>query len=214
MNVNIGSPYVITISRQFGCGGSFIGKILSSQLNILYMDREILAKVAEKLDTEVENIESRDEKSQNSLFWIPIMNTSYGEFELYTPPQINIPSDYTIYNAEAEIIKKTVAEKSAIIIGRGGFHILKDHPRHLSVFLFADIEYRQKRVEEIYKLSPKEALKLIEETDKTRERYIKSLIDLDMKDARNYNISLDTGILGLECTKKVILECVKERFEK
>ena len=204
-------PLVITVSRQLGSGGAFIGLKLASHFDALYLDREIINKTAHELGYEG-TLESRDEKV-SSIWQSFVSSSSYFDLGgVYIPPEQILPSDREIFKVEAEIISKIANEQSAVIIGRAGSYILRNHPHHVSVFLHADIDFRLKRIKELYKISDKEAKKLIESTDKSRNRYINELTGMNMPDAGNYHLSIDTGVLGLEGAEKIILEYIKERF--
>jgi cytidylate kinase len=204
-------PTVITISRQLGSGGAYLGQQLAEQLGIVYLDREIVIQAAKQLQVLEEDLESRDEKKTS--FWKSAFQLSaYNPPEMYMPPEIYIPSDQDLYQAESEVIQKVAQERSAVIIGRGGSYLLRDHLRHLSVFLHADLAFRQQRVEKLYNLSAPEAKKLVEKSDRERTRYLQVLTGRDWNDARLYHLSIDTSVIGLEQAKEVILAGIKSRF--
>jgi cytidylate kinase len=205
------SPTVITISRQLGSGGAYLGQQLAEQLGISYLDREIVIQAAKQLRVLEEDLESRDEKKTS--FWKSVFQLSaYNPPDMYLPPEIYIPSDQDLYQAESKIIQKVAQERSAVVIGRGGSYLLRDHPRHFSVFLHADFVFRQQRVGELYNLAAPEAKKLIERSDRERARYLQTLTGRDWNDARIYHLSIDTSVIGLEQAKEVIFACIKARF--
>jgi cytidylate kinase len=82
----------------------------------------------------------------------------------------------------------------------------------LSIFLHADIDFRQRRVQELYHVSPQEALKLISSIDHDRGSYLRALTGQDWLDARQYHLSLDTGVLGLDKAEDIILDTFRARF--
>ena len=204
-------PTAITISRQLGSGGAYLGQQLAEQLGILYLDREIVIQAAKQLRVLEEDLESRDEKKTS--FWKSVFQLSaYNPPDMYMPPEIYIPSDQDLYQAESEVIQKVAQERPAVIIGRGGSYLLRDHPRHFSVFLHADLAFRQQRMEKLYNLSAPEAKKLIEKSDRERARYLRVLTNRDWSDARIYHLSIDTSVIGIEPAKEIILAGIKSRF--
>ena len=204
-------PLVITISRQLGSGGTFLGQRLAEKMKMLYLDREIINKVAEKLGILTKNLEWRDEKIISK--WQLIINSlAYAESTLYSSPELGMPPDKEIFKAESDIILKVANENSAVIIGRGSSYILKNHPKHVSIYLHADIEFRKQRIQKLYGISFKDAMKFIESVDKSRAIYIHELTGRDMNDSRQYHLSIDTGVLGLEGSEKVILDYLGARF--
>ncbi len=130
-------PLVITISRQFGSGGAYIGQQLAKKLKIFYADREIVARAAKQLSLLENTLDSRDEKVLS--FWQSFLR--FGTFapDVYIPQRIEEPTDYELFKVESGIIERIVKEHSAVIIGRCGFHIFRDYPNHVSLFLHADM---------------------------------------------------------------------------
>ena len=205
------SPFVITISRQMGSGGAYLGKRLASRLNVLYLDREIVSQAAKELKMPIESVEARDEKL--TPFWKSLLESYvYATPASYVPPPLHMPTDRDLYSTESSIITRIAQQHSAVIVGRGGYYVLRQHPRHLSILLHADIVFRQKRVQELYHVSAKEALKLIESIDKKRENYLRALTGQNCMDARQYQLSLNTSMVGLEAAEEIILAAFRARF--
>lgn len=204
-------PYVLTISRQFGSGGAYLGQRLATRLNILYLDREILQRAAKELGVPETVLEHRDEKvTPRWKFSLQAMTVATSW--IYTPPSLDWVVDKTLYDAESEIIRNIAQERSAVIIGRGGYYILRQHPRCLNISLHASIEFRQLRVQELYQLTAPQALKLIHSTDKERARYLHALTGHDCQDVCQYHVSLDTSVVGLEKAEDIILATLQARF--
>jgi cytidylate kinase len=205
------SPFVITISRQKGSGGAYLGQRLASRLSVLYLDREIVSQAARELKMSVESLEARDEKV--TPFWQSLLG-SYAHITpvLYVPPPLNMPTDRDLYRTESNIITRITQQRSAIIVGRGGYYLLRQHPRCLSILLHADIDFRQSRVQELYNLSAEEALRLIKSIDKEREQYLRALTGQNCMDARHYHLSIDTSVVGLEQAEEIIVAAFRARF--
>jgi cytidylate kinase len=204
-------PFVITISRQMGSGGAYLGKRLASRLNVLYLDREIVSQAAKELKTPVESLESRDEKL--TPLWRSLLESyAYITPTPYVPPPLHMPTDRELYSTESNIITRIAQQHSAVIVGRGGYYVLRQHPRCLSILLHADITFRQKRVQELYHVSAEEALKLIKSVDKKREHYLRALTGQNCMDARHYHLSIDTSLVGIEAAEEIILATLRARF--
>lgn len=205
------TPYVITISRQIGSGGSYIGQRLASRLGITYVDREIVRQTAERLGTSEANLIAHDERI--TPFWKALLESSiYSNPEGYTIPPPDRITDKRLYQIESEIILDIAKHSSAVIIGRGGHYLLHKHPRHLSIFLHADITFRQQRIQETYHLSPADALKMIKDIDISRANYLHMITKKHWMDASQYHITLDTGILGLKLAEDIIVSAAQTRF--
>ena len=197
------TPFVITISRQLGSGGAYIGQQLAKKLNIDYVDREILSKAAKQLAVVEEDLESRNEKLLS--FWSSFFHINGYAEDYHLPPQMNFPFDREIFDAEADVIEQIARERSAVIMGRCGFHILREYSNRVSLFLHADISFRSKRVQELYKLSEKAALEMITKNDKERVNYIETFTGKKWTDAKHFDLTLDTGKIGLDKSTELIL---------
>lgn len=197
------APLVITISRQFGSGGAYLGQQLAKKLNIYYADREIITKAAEKLSILEEKVDSRNEKIQS--FWHSFLQYSASAPDVYIPQKTMEPTDYELFKVQSEIISHIVKEHSAVIIGRSGFYLLRKHPNHVSIFLHADLAYRIDRIRNLHNVSEKVAAKMIAKSDKDRDLYCKSFTGKDWTDAKNYDISIDTSRVGIENAVELIL---------
>lgn len=202
----------ITISRQLGSGGAHIGQRLAKRLGAVYMDREILQKAAEKLNMPVDQLESRDEAV--TPLWKSVLESFSGGFALFGTyaPHYHTTTDSDLYRAETEIIQRVAGDYSTVIVGHGGYHALAEHPRHLSVFLHADIHARRARIQDVLKLSPQEAQDLIEENDLKRSQYHLALADKQWTDSRQYHLCIDTGAVGLEAAEELISSALHSRF--
>jgi cytidylate kinase len=199
------SPLVITISRQLGSGGTYIGQQLAKHLNIFYADREIIRQAAKKLSVLEENLESRDGKIIS--FWQSFLHLYTFVADPYTPPQRFIePTDRELFKVEAEIIERIAKESSAIIIGRCGYHILCEHPNHISIFLHGDITFRIGRIQKLYNVSEEVAGKMIFQNDKERAYYNYKFTGKEWTDARQFDLSIDTCRIGLDESIELILK--------
>lgn len=203
------SNIVITINRQVGSGGRCLGSTLAQKLNFLYLNHNIVKEAAQNLGTYVENLEASDEK-QSSLWESLVSSFACAGFQ--SIQKVEVISDKKAHKAESNFITNVASKKSAVIIGRGGSYILRNHPRHVSIFLTANLEFRKKRIQREHNISENEALQFISKTDKDRLKYFKSLTGEDMYNACGYNLSIDTGKLGLEKSIDLIMEYLKKRF--
>jgi cytidylate kinase len=198
------SPFAITISRQLGCGGAYVGQQLAKNLGVFYADREIIGQAAKQFSILKEDLESRDEKILS--FWQSFIRSYAIAPDTYVPPQIIAPSDRELFKAETEIIERIAKERSAVIIGRCGSYILREHPNHVSIFLHGDITFRNGRIQKLYNISEEVAGKMIAQNDKERANYNHTFTGKEWTDARQYDISIDISKIGIDKTVEVILK--------
>jgi cytidylate kinase len=204
------TPTVITISRQLGSGGTYLGQRLSDKLNLLYLDREIVEKAAAQLGCRTEQIVSLDEAVISK--WKETINYIASAQKMLYSTLEYFPTNTDIFEAEKEVIVQVVKSKSAIIIGRCGSYLLHNHPRHASIFLHACEDFRINRIKEMYGISNDEAAKVIEVTDRSRAHYVHKFTGRDMNDVRQYHLAVDTGVIGLEAAEELILNYVNAKF--
>lgn len=206
-------PFVITISRQLGSGGSYLGQRVAARLGIHYADREIVRQAAVMLHVSEEVVEPMDEKM--TPIWQSLLRTfDHGRPELsYVPPANLPPLDDEFHLAESSVITQIAESCSAVIVGRGGYHLLRDNSRHLAVFLYADADFRIKRIQEIYDVSAEKVAKLMETSDQDRRHYLHNVIGTDWTDARQYHLSINTGVLGFGLAEETIVDCLLARIE-
>lgn len=195
---------IITISRQIGSGGAYIGQQLANKLHFSYVDREIISQAAKEFSMLEEDLESRDEKVPS--FWQSFLQSSICSPDVYLPPQIFVPTEEAIFKVESAIIEGIAKERSAIIIGRCGSHILRDNPNHISIFLHAKSEFRQKRIKELYHLSNKEAYQRLEQSDDERARYHQLLTGKPWSDATQYDLCINTSKIGIDTSVELIAQ--------
>jgi cytidylate kinase len=195
----------ITISRQMGSGGTYIGYLAAKELGFRYLDREILQQAADKLGIEPGMLERYDGRSAS------LMENIVQSFCFSTPEMPNLPPlRRPVYNKdlfvlESKIMKEVADSCNAVIIGRGGFHILKDRPDTIHIFVHAPLDYRIEMIMKEQKIADeKEAQKMIEESDHERTKFIRDMVSADWYDARNYHLCIDSSVIGLpDCVKMI-----------
>ncbi len=205
-------PAIITISRQLGSGGASIGQKLARRLCLTFVDRQIIVEAAQKLAMLESEVESREERKLSFFENLLASMVNYPAGMVYVPPEMHVTSDKAIFETQTEIIKEISRQQPSVIIGRGSAHILKDHPRHLSVFFHASGPFRIDRVKEIYGMSEEKARATVEESDKHRAEYNKTVSGRDWLDIRRYHLCVDTGVLGFEQAQELVLACARHRL--
>ncbi|HVO68575.1 MAG TPA: cytidylate kinase-like family protein [Aggregatilineaceae bacterium] len=200
-------PFVITISHQLGSGGAYLGNVLSKRLGMPFIDREILKQVADQLNLSEAALENREERM--SSFW-----ETFARMAMFSNPQVSLvaspylPSDQDLFQLESEYIKRIAEKASAIILGRCGRYILRDHPHHFSVMVHAELPARIKRVSGLFHVSQADAERLIEVNDKERASYIHTFTRQDWLNVRLYDLCVNTSRVGLDNTVELVCACV------
>ncbi len=207
---------LITISRQFGSGGSHIGRHLAARLGYRYIDREILKRATDLLGGDEARLAEREERL--SGFWESVMNAfAQGIPEAgYVPPPIRPVYDRDLFKAEAMVIKEVAEMGPAVIVGRCGAFVLKGYAGLVNTFIHARKDFRIRNVLETYHLADaREAAALIEESDTRRERFISAMTGKKWSDATNYHLCIDSGAAGYDAAEQMIAalaETIKGRL--
>ena len=199
---------VITIGREYGSGGKYIGERLSEELNFKLYDQELLTKVAEESGMDLSVLEEKDEKQEQS-FWYTFAMSFYAQDSLET--QGEIPSNEKIFIEQAKIIEDLANKEDCIIIGRCSNVILKNKPNVLNVFVYSsELDFKVKRKMQFGNFeSELEAIKAIERIDKERETYYNYFTKQNWGDRRYYDLMIDTSKIGVDNAVKLIKEYLK-----
>ena len=202
----------VTLARQFGCGGSYLGQRLADALQIRCLDREIVSHAARDLAVDEAEMAAREERG--TPFWERMLRgiTASPPEALYHAPAVLSVSDREIFEAETGVMKTIAAGEDCVIVGRIAAHVLPSHPGMVNVFLHAPLSFRVPRVMEFYNAPDEAAARaMIARSDGTRERFIRQMIGREEDDARNYHLCLDTSSLPLPEIADLLTDFVRRR---
>jgi cytidylate kinase len=200
--------YVITIGRQLGSGGKFIGEQLSQRLNIPCYDKELIQLASEESGLEKEIFEKADEKSSYSF-----MGKYFGfrsGFMGYS--ESNYLCNETLFQIQSDVIRKLAKRESAIFVGRCADYILREHPRCLKIFIFASPDDRISRIMRNTNNSHSEAATLMSSIDKKRASYYNYYSQKHWGMASSYDWCFNSSVITIDRIVLMIEEYVKEKF--
>ena len=196
---------VITISRQYGSGGRFVGRKLAEALNIPFYDKELITMAAEESGMSRELFEKADEKASNSLLYTLSMN-SYLLHGMAGVP--DLPLNDKVFLVQSEVIRKIADKGPCVIVGRCADYILRELPNCVNVYIYSDMEDRVARATTYYNLSADRAKEQIQKTDKKRATYYNFYTNLKWGRAGNYDLSLNSAKIGIDGCVDVICRFV------
>lgn len=201
---------VITIGREYGSGGKYIGERLAEELNLKLYDKELLNKVAEESGMDLNILEQMDEK-QEECFWYTFAMSLYQQDSLETLTEI--PSNEKIFIEQAKIIEELSNKEDCIIIGRCSNVILRNKPDVLNIFVYSsELDFKVKRKMQYGNFeSELEAIKAIERIDKERETYYNYFTKENWGDRKSYDLMIDTSKIGVDKAVELIKEYLKLR---
>jgi cytidylate kinase len=189
---------IITISREYGANGSKIARLLEARMGFKVWDKELLNIISERLGSSVEFLESLDEHAQNM-----VEDTIFG---FLNRKSTNL--NYLLYLAKAvQAIEKF---GSAIIVGRGANHIIKNS-NALTVRVVAPLNHRIQSLAEKRQISKENARSLILEIDNNRSEFTRVSFNKDINTAANYDLTLNTSTFSLEEATHLIADAYEKK---
>ena len=190
---------IITISREFGSGGRFIGEEVAKKLEIAYYDKNIINEIAEKSGLSPEYIQENAELSpKKGLFAYAFAGRDI------TGKSI----EDMVYEAQRNVILELADKEHCVIIGRNADYILKDRDDVSNVFIHGDAPEKMQRIRQIYHVSEKDAVKMMADTDKRRMANYNFYTNQKWGKASNYTLCLNSSQLGYDRCEKIIMECL------
>lgn len=189
---------IITISREFGSGGRFIGEEVAKELGIAYYDKEIIEQIAKQSGFSPAYIQDHAELSpRKGLF----------SYAFSGRDMTGKSVEDMVYEAQREVILGIAEKESCVIIGRNADFILKDRDDVLNVFIHGEMPEKTARICGIYHVSEADAVKMIRNTDKRRRTNYNFYTEQKWGMACNYTISLNSSVLSYEMCRKIIKDC-------
>ena len=190
---------IITISREFGSGGRFIGEEVAKKLGIAYYDKNIINEIAEKSGLSPEYIQENAELSpKKGLFAYAFAGRDI------TGKSV----EDMVYEAQRKVILELADKESCVIIGRNADYILKDRDDVLNVFIHGDTPEKIQRITRLYTVEEQKAVKMMADTDKRRMANYNFYTDQKWGKASNYTLCLNSSKLGYDRCEKIIMECI------
>ena len=199
---------IITISREFGSGGRTIGRKVAEELGIPFYDKELVDQIAMESGFAPKFVEEHGEHSPSgSLF-------SYAFSPQGIPGIMNgLSTADFLWNIQCNVILQLADKGPCVIVGRNADYILKDRPDALHVYVFADAPYRAERIVRLYGDSEKTPEQRLAEKDKRRRVNYQHYTGRTWGLAQNYDICLDTGVLGIEQCKDIVVDIIRKSQE-
>ena len=190
---------IITISREFGSGGRFIGEEVAKKLGIAYYDKNIINEIAEKSGLSPEYIQENAELSpKKGLFAYAFAGRDI------TGKSV----EDMVYEAQRKVILELADKEPCVIIGRNADYILKDRDDVLNVFIHGDAPEKIQRITRLYNVEEQKAVKMMEDTDKRRMANYNFYTNQKWGKASNYTLCLNSSQLGYDRCEKIIMECI------
>ncbi|MBR1781634.1 MAG: cytidylate kinase-like family protein [Oscillospiraceae bacterium] len=197
--------WVITIGREFCSGGAMTARKVAELLDIPYYDKIIIDKTVEQTQFDPEVVAHHDEKP---VGYFDIGGYQYGYRWYSDDPSLLLPLGMRIANAQFDVITQLADKGPCVIVGRCADYVLQDRPDVVNVFIRADMEKRVAGCRERFDITEAEARKLIKKTDRIRSNYYHYYTQKEWGSAKNYDLVIDAGKLGIDAAAQMIAQQV------
>ena len=196
---------IITIGRQYGSGGRYVGEMLAERLDIPFYDKSILSEAARDSGICEELFEEHDERPTRSLLFSMISgNAIGGDASGY----MGMPLQHKIFLAQFDTIRRVAGEGPCVIVGRCADYVLRDYPNTLKIFIKAPLVNRVARAID-RGADPNRAEDVVRKADKQRASYYNYYATATWGDVNNYDLVLDTSTLGYEGSVDLLEQYIK-----
>lgn len=203
--------FVINIGRQLGSGGKLIGEKLAERFGISFYDKELINLSSRESGLCREFFEKADEQHSHTI----IGGFPGARFSLFSEgaiPYANFLSNDALFKIQSDVIRKLVAEKSCLFVGRCADYILRDHLRVVNIFVCAPLEDRVARLLANHTTTEDEARDKIHRIDKKRSEYYNYYSSKTWGMASTYHLCVDSSMLGIDDTVTFIEGFVRKRL--
>ena len=199
---------VVTIGRQFGSAGREIGKKVAEYFDIKFYDRDLLTRAAKESGFCEEMIKNHDERPTNSFLYNLVMDTY--SFGYNASSFVDMPISHKVFLAQFDTIKKIASEGPCIIVGRCADYALSEFSNCVHLFIYGESDTKTKRIMERYHLTESKAKDMITKKDKQRQSYYNYYSSKKWGRADSYDLCINSSILGIEGTVKLITQFVED----
>lgn len=191
---------VITINREYGSGGRYVGELLAKKLGIKLYDKNLIMMVSGESGLSASYIEEKEQSIAGTL--LANFNSQYYN---------NLTNDDNLFIAESNAIKEIAKRESCVIVGRCADYVLKDEDYVFKIFVYSDDEGKVQRAIKYYGLEEKNALKEINRINKAREKHYNHYTGSEWKDLEHYDFTINVDKFGIEKTVEIIEEMINEK---
>ncbi len=192
---------IITISRQCGSGGRYIGQRLAKELGIPCYDEKLIDMVAKESGFALDFVEEKGERITGSLLFNIASSLTYAT-NVLSGNGMSLQDE--LYFIQNRIIKDLAEKEPCVIVGRCADYVLRERKDCIHVFIRADEKSKLERAVKYYDMSEKDAPSILKKKDKARYNHYKYYTDQEWGMADNYDICLNSGLLGIDGCVNVI----------
>ena len=200
---------IINVGRQLGSGGHDIGRMLALDFGAKYYDRELLNLAAKESGFSEKFFEENDERTGFLKVLFNVQTSHFSGSSLY---KSNF-SQESLFQFQSDAIRKAAAEGSCVFVGRCADYVLRDFPNVVNIFVTASMDYRIRQIMNKQHLDEEAARNYIEKRENQRAEYYNYYTGKRWGYAASYDLCIDSSVLGIVETEKLIAEFSRKRFK-
>lgn len=198
---------IVTIEREYGCGGGEIAQRVAAQLGWKLWDQNLTEEIARLARCPKTVVEVREEKT-DPLYYRLFKSFLRGSYEgSINAHKLNLVDSESIMRITRRVVEHAAEKGECVIVGRGSQHFLANNPDTLRVFLYAPGDLKVRRLMARGK-SQKEALELVDTVDRERADYIEKYFHVEWPNRAIYHAMMNTAV-GDEAVAHMILDLMK-----
>ena len=200
---------VITVSRQYGSGGSVIAKMVADRLDWTIVDNDFVDRVAERVGLPPEDVAEREERVATLIERLAsTLAISSPELFIATSdlsPEVTRSTDEIVHMTEA-VIQEAVEHGTVVLVGRGAQAYLANRDATLHVRIVAPREDRVRASARRLGISEKKAERTVDARDQGRKEYVQTHYQRDWDDPCNYHLIVNSALVSYEGAADLIVE--------
>ncbi len=192
-------PYIVTIGREYGSGGSLVAKKLADALSIPFYDKKLIEIAARETGLSEAFIREAEQHRTSSFLY----NLSFNSR--------NLPVSDQVFIAESKVIKRVAGEGPCVIVGRCANYVLREQENCLRIFIHAPLNDRVQRAKEEYGIPADEVQACVLKHDKARAAYYNYFSTGHWGSCRDYDLTINSGTLGVDTAVSVLLDLIRKK---
>jgi CMP/dCMP kinase len=204
---------IVTVSRMFGSGGSEVAERIAHELGWQLLDNAFVEEVAARLGTPPAEVEAREERVP-SLAQRLAATLALGAPEILPgPADAELPpSEERLIEVTERIIMEAASRGHSVIVGRGAQSVLAARQDVIHVFCYAPRPALVARAAGRLGIAEKEAEKVVDDTNRQREQYVRTYWKRSWRAYENYHLCLNTDWLGVDGAASIVVRLAREKF--
>ena len=202
---------IITIGREFGSGGFYVGELVAKKLGIPFYDKELIQLASDESGLCKEFFEKADERTQRTMLG-GLFSGRFPFISEGTIPYGSFLNNDSLFKIQSDVIRQLAENQSCLFVGRCADYILRDHPRQVNIFISASKEARIERLMRLHDITQEKAEEMIEKADKKRSSYYNYYSYKTWGAASTYHLCVDSSVMGIDKTVEYILQFVKHKL--